>query len=195
MPTKECQNCRKTFEKPYTLSASRWLRAKFCSSPCFGQTLKRPCKSRVWVHVPRKPLTAEHKAKIAATRLARGGYKKYPSGRSPQGIANSILAKRNWKQANKDAVNQHTRIRRYKLRGAQGTHTLSEWVELKRQYDYMCLCCKRREPDIILTEDHKKPISMGGSNDISNIQPLCKSCNSIKFTAHLDFIQNISYLV
>ncbi len=74
-------------------------------------------------------------------------------------------------------------------RNASGNHSLREWEELKEMFKFMCVCCKKFEPDIVLTEDHIMPLSLGGSNDIFNIQPLCKSCNSRKNAQNINYIQ------
>ena len=66
---------------------------------------------------------------------------------------------------------------RYKKKMAEGTFTPQEWLELKRKYKFRCFFCKKRKK---LTVDHIIPLSKKGNNYISNIQPLCKSCNSSK---------------
>lgn len=64
--------------------------------------------------------------------------------------------------------------------GAIGSHTFDDWKTLKERYNFICPSCHKSEPEIKLTEDHIVPLSKGGSDDIENIQPLCKYCNSKK---------------
>jgi 5-methylcytosine-specific restriction endonuclease McrA len=71
-----------------------------------------------------------------------------------------------------------------KRKGAPGSYTSQEWEELCDRYGRICLCCKRK---VKLTVDHIKPISKGGSNDISNLQPLCSRCNRKKHTKTIDY--------
>jgi 5-methylcytosine-specific restriction endonuclease McrA len=81
----------------------------------------------------------------------------------------------------------HLSRRRTRKTQAGGSYTPQQWRDLKLQYDYTCLCCGRREPEIKLTADHVIPITRGGTSDISNIQPLCYSCNSKKYNKIIDY--------
>ena len=90
---------------------------------------------------------------------------------------------------NLKAYNRFMCLKRYlSKKKVEGYHTFGEWETLKAQYNYTCLCCGRSESKIVLTEDHIIPLSKGGSNNIENIQPLCRSCNSKKYTKIIDFI-------
>lgn len=47
-----------------------------------------------------------------------------------------------------------------------------------------CLCCGS---ETNITIDHVVPVKKGGINELSNMQPLCKSCNSRKSTSIIDY--------
>ena len=93
---------------------------------------------------------------------------------------------RKWKRDNPDKRQAMCHNRRARLHGNGGKHTAKEWRDLKAKYDFRCLMCQKQEPEVNLAADHVIPVSKGGRNDISNLQPLCKSCNSIKHRKILD---------
>ena len=107
-----------------------------------------------------------------------------------------------WKKANPDKINAyhrkayhtnpgkklaHMHKRRARKSGAGGSYTNEEWLNLKTQYGYVCLCCGRHESERKLSADHVVPVSKGGSSNIDNIQPLCRNCNSAKNAKHIDY--------
>lgn len=75
---------------------------------------------------------------------------------------------------------KHEQTRRNRIRINGGNHSKQQWEFLKGAYNYQCRICLRKEPEIKLTKDHIISIKNGGNNDIGNIQPLCRSCNSKK---------------
>lgn len=92
-----------------------------------------------------------------------------------------------WKQKNPDVRRANEQNRRSRILGNGGRIAAKEWGELKKKYNYTCLCCGRKEPEIELSLDHVLPISLGGKNVIENAQPLCRSCNSKKNNKHIDY--------
>jgi 5-methylcytosine-specific restriction endonuclease McrA len=92
-----------------------------------------------------------------------------------------------WRKNNPDKVTANHNNRRARKRMVGGFHTAQEWNILKKKYDYTCLRCGKKEPEIKLTEDHVFAISLGGWNSISNIQPLCGPCNSSKQNKYQDY--------
>lgn len=57
-----------------------------------------------------------------------------------------------------------------------------DFVAICERYGNKCLACGSTSSK--LTIDHVIPISLGGDDIESNIQPLCKSCNSSKGNYH-----------
>lgn len=51
---------------------------------------------------------------------------------------------------------------------------------ISQRDNYQCRSCGKREPEIKLEIDHIIPIAHSGSNDISNLQSLCRHCNQQK---------------
>lgn len=94
---------------------------------------------------------------------------------------------RQYRKLNPEKNAQHFNNRRARIQQAGGSFTSREWKKLCKRYNYTCLCCGRREPEIKLTVDHVVPLSAGGTNSIENIQPLCQSCNSSKHRRTIDY--------
>jgi len=83
-----------------------------------------------------------------------------------------------WCKANPERKAHYESARRARKSGNGGSHTLAEWRE-KAATSAGCAYCGCAGP---LTRDHVTPLSRGGSDDISNIVPACRSCNSRKGT-------------
>lgn len=73
--------------------------------------------------------------------------------------------------------------RRARKAAAGPTHTLAEWREKCALFANLCAYCGEAKP---LTRDHKIPLSRGGTDDITNILPACRSCNCKKRTRTAD---------
>ena len=67
---------------------------------------------------------------------------------------------------------------------ALGKFTAKEFKDLSSAYGNVCLRCGKSRP---LVADHVIPIAKGGTNDITNIQPLCARCNGIKSDKSTDY--------
>jgi 5-methylcytosine-specific restriction endonuclease McrA len=98
----------------------------------------------------------------------------------------ALSQKRKWRNNNRIKVRQSNRLRKFKL-SAKGAFTAAEWGALQVEYDFACLRCHKKEPEISLQPDHVVPLSKDGGIGIANIQPLCGPCNSWKFTKTIDY--------
>ncbi len=118
------------------------------------------------------------------------GYKQTEEHKRKISIANSGSNCHLWKGGIWTKTRMAWCFRQRKIREKQngGSHTDGEWEELKKKYNYTCLCCGKSEPVIKLSKDHIIPVIKGGKNDIKNLQPLCRRCNSQKHTDDTNYI-------
>lgn len=196
-----CQFCTKKFE------VFKYRKdAKFCSYECYWKTPKtKPTWNQglrgVFKHTKEarmkiseagkgRKYSDETRKKMSELAQVRGFQKENQlKSLTPEAIAKRTGPNNSrWKggHQNKLILNQKRRALKF---NANGSHTLAEWEALKVRFGLMCLCCKLEEPEVVLTEDHIVPLAKGGTNDITNIQPLCKSCNSRKNTQMIDYTQ------
>lgn len=108
---------------------------------------------------------------------AHSGYRR----RNPEVVKKRI---NDWRRANPNRVNAMTNRRRTRRTEAGGSYTAEEFNALCDLYDNRCLACGKEKP---LVFDHVIPVVKGGTSDISNAQPLCRSCNSIKGDKTTDY--------
>ena len=100
-----------------------------------------------------------------------------------------IARSKKWAEGNPERVARAKADNRRKRRAARhasrGSFTADEFKVLCESYDNKCLACG--DGEAALEADHVVPLTKGGSDDISNIQPLCGSCNRKKFVNTTDF--------
>lgn len=94
-----------------------------------------------------------------------------------------------YNRTNSQRVSHIANRRRTRKVNNGGSHTLDELVQKFSSLGNVCFYCGIGGK---LTIDHDIPLSRGGTNNIDNILPACKSCNSRKrtLTAH-EFIHKI----
>lgn len=88
-----------------------------------------------------------------------------------------------WKKKYPEKANANTR--RYQTQKYGNETEPYDFKAICRFYKNTCLACGRT--DVKLTVDHIVPISKGGGDVASNIQPLCQQCNSSKNDKHIDY--------
>lgn len=172
-----CSQCGAS--KQRTLSHQRFPGREYCSRKCYGDSK---------IGVPVLDLEA-YQERSAASLGERN-----PNWRG--GMPTRKLSHRAWCRRNRESVSQRNSTRRARKMAAAGSFTLAEWEALKADHGHRCAMCRRPESEAALTRDHIIPLSKGGSDEISNIQPLCRSCNSkkkdriISPTSRSDFMEN-----
>lgn len=118
----------------------------------------------------KRAYAATHQEEIAKRKKA------WRAARRPETAA--------YKAARREQTATEWHNRNAKKHGSEGTHTADEWRAMLDWFGRVCLCCGGTND---LTRDHVVPTTEGGSNWISNLQPLCRSCNTRKQVKTIDY--------
>ena len=123
--------------------------------------------------------------------------------------------KRQWKNANRDKVNKKKREayalqhpakwprlqtgytpRRQYLRTNDRRHSEQEWMWMLEFFGCVCLQCGSSDS---IQRDHVIAVAIGGTDSITNIQPLCALCNKqkgwVSITDYRDAKRLVEFLV
>ena len=162
-------------QKPKWAKQRREIKCDFCSN-LFWESKSKTIKNK------RHFCSIKCYGLFRKEKLPKNEHNNWKGGITP------YQAHRRWVKKNPERM-AHLRARRYaREKGAEGSHTFEEWKELCEKYNWRCVKCNKKRK---LTKDHIKPLSEGGTDYISNIQPYCRSCNSRKWK----FYENPELLV
>jgi 5-methylcytosine-specific restriction endonuclease McrA len=149
----------------------------------------------------RRKYQEEHKEQIAQYKKIWTANNKESVGASKRSYyereREDILARsKKWAENNPEKVRQaktnNLRKRRAARHASRGNFTVQEFEELCESYGNKCLACGDNEA--VLEADHVVPLTRGGSDSISNIQPLCGSCNRKNFVNIIDYRSSTNIL-
>lgn len=154
----------KVYEYPYCLDCKRAKARELTRQ--YSQTEVGKAKRKAW----KEANIEKEYASVKRWREKHPGY-------------DSIKSKR-WAEANTERKRVLSAVSAARCKCPHGEFTTDEFLALCDKYGNRCLCCGEVKP---LSPEHIVPISQGGTNDISNIQPLCHICNLRKGTRTIDY--------
>jgi 5-methylcytosine-specific restriction endonuclease McrA len=189
-----CKECRRQASRERYRSTKEAVRGHRMS--VYRDGLKRCSACGEW-----KPTTEyysksdnwdnlSHKCKVCKSVTRHTQYLKHREKRLREGRLayrrnreRKLALGRKWRRENRAASRAIWHRYNARRKSAPGSFTGKQWEALVSYYcpDGYCLCCGEKEP---LHADHIVPLSKGGMNYITNIQPLCRSCNGGKCNRH-----------
>ena len=209
MSSKTCTECgvEKDSSEFYAASRKSDRRMSKCKS-CFKERAREYRRShreqiaqfeRTRANMPhrveaRRKYLEEHKEQISEykKRWSEENYERVAACKRAyydQNREQVIARSTGWAENNREKVKQfkanNRRKRRAEKHASRDSFTAKEFEELCERYGNKCLSCGSM--GVVLEADHVVPLTRGGSDDISNMQPLCGSCNRRKFVDTVDY--------
>jgi len=178
MELKLCKRCglEKSPSKFYRLSSApdgRQYQCKACKQENYQKHYNNPLtRSRM--------LKCNSEWRCANPQSFRKSSKKYYRNNKEK-LLQSQRDYRRSEHGKKLTAEAGRRRRAWKL-GAEGSFTEDEWQQVVQLFGFKCANPNCSNPSKPLTKDHIVPLSIGGTDYITNIQPLCRPCNSSKGT-------------
>lgn len=189
----QCIECRRIiFQRHYAKHSDRVL----------GRTRKWQAENKGRVTANRRVWEKKNPEKVIARNSKwrnrdRQGYRDYQAEwrdrnrEKLSGYSRSQRAKypakfvakdKKWRMENPERSRAICSNRRARLRNANGTHSADDILKILGLQKNKCAYCRTDFRDKEYQIDHIIAIFKGGDNDRKNLQLLCKSCNSRKYT-------------
>lgn len=101
-----------------------------------------------------------------------------------------------WATANPDKVVALAHKKRARKRAAEGTHSANDVADIFKAQRGRCAYCRNKLKNREWHVDHKTALSKGGTNDRTNLQICCPSCNTKKHAKDpVDFAREMGLLI
>jgi 5-methylcytosine-specific restriction endonuclease McrA len=179
---KKCKHCGEMFYIKKAALDRGLGRGTFCSRECLklDRSVKKKCRICEKEFTIKKSHSDMGHGKYCSLGCRTIGYERDGHLRGEK-APRYIDGKSSTREYDRMKAHQ----RRVKEMSNGGHYTIAQWEDLVTRYGNKCLACGRT--DVKLTVDHVVPVAHGGTNNISNLQPLCKSCNSKKHKKTIDY--------
>lgn len=131
-------------------------------------------------HLPKTAFSKDRRSKSGLFAYCKECQKKYHKSYYASN-AEKVISRRRTRRA-ESPENAQISAANYRARKkkAKGTLTVGGWRDKCAFYGYKCYLCKKTLTPSTATIDHRKTMSKGGLNLISNVAPCCRNCNSQK---------------
>jgi 5-methylcytosine-specific restriction endonuclease McrA len=172
-----CESCGGNVERPLNLYKGRQL-PKFCSSSCFGNSLRIDAKNKKCC-LCGTDFRGRERSKFCSVECVRTSRRKDEAKWRDPDYVREYRRQYALKQRKSGGFDK----KRLKVLRSSASASKEQIAAAIEKADGRCVYCGGCSSK--LTIDHATPIHFGGKHNIKNLIPCCKSCNSSKGTNDL----------